>query len=298
MKLLIATVALTFSCAISFAQDLIAEAHQAFQDQDWPAAGEAYSALSESAPGNPQYRYRLAVSQRRLGEYNAAVKNYEAARAAGVPSQFVDLELAHLHVAKGDREKALESLEAAAGGGYGNALAIEQDTELAAISDSDGFAELLALVRRNAEPCQYIEEMRQFDFWIGEWEVYDPQGTVKYGENSITKADRGCFLQESWVSSGGTPRSSMNYYDPGQGRWRQHWVGAGGSIIDIYGGIEDGSMVLEGRLYSLNPPSDTPFRGTWTPLDDGRVRQFFEQSTDNGETWVPWFDGYYQRKTE
>jgi len=36
-------------------------------------------------------------------------------------------------------------------------------------------------------------------------------------------------------------------------------------------------------------------RGTWTPLDDGRVQQFFEQSRDGGESWYTWFDGYYQR---
>jgi hypothetical protein len=39
-----------------------------------------------------------------------------------------------------------------------------------------------------------------------------------------------------------------------------------------------------------------PFRGLWTPLPDGRVRQFFEQSNDGGETWVPWFEGFYTRK--
>ena len=34
----------------------------------------------------------------------------------------------------------------------------------------------------------------------------------------------------------------------------------------------------------------------WTALPDGRVRQFFEISTDDGATWVTWFDGYYTRK--
>ena len=30
----------------------------------------------------------------------------------------------------------------------------------------------------------------------------------------------------------------------------------------------------------------------------GRVRQYFEQSNDGGETWVPWFEGFYTRTSE
>ena len=41
-----------------------------------------------------------------------------------------------------------------------------------------------------------------------------------------------------------------------------------------------------------------PFRGTWTPLEDGVVRQHFEQSGDDGATWTTWFDGYYHPKTD
>jgi hypothetical protein len=33
----------------------------------------------------------------------------------------------------------------------------------------------------------------------------------------------------------------------------------------------------------------------WTPLADGRVRQFFEQSDDDGTNWTPWFEGFYSR---
>ena len=37
-----------------------------------------------------------------------------------------------------------------------------------------------------------------------------------------------------------------------------------------------------------------PFRGRWTPLEDGRVRQLFQQQDDEG-VWQTWFDGYYSR---
>ena len=41
-----------------------------------------------------------------------------------------------------------------------------------------------------------------------------------------------------------------------------------------------------------------PFRALWTPLPDGRVRQFFEQYDAENETWAVWFEGFYTRKSE
>ncbi len=54
-------------------------------------------------------------------------------------------------------------------------------------------------------------------------------------------------------------------------------------------------MVLRGKIYYINQSLEADFRGTWTPLEDGRVRQFFEQSVDGGENWSPWFEGFYSR---
>ncbi len=293
--LLGALLALTFSAN---AQDLADQANQSYQAREWQDAATDYETLSRDDKSNGQYLYRLGVSRRHLGQYQAAVNALESARKTGVPGMFVDLELARLFTLREEPEMALEKLRLAGEQGFGNIQQIEQDPELAALAGSDGFEEAMHVIRRNSAPCEYMERARDFDFWIGEWEVYNKDRTVKYGENTISSRDRGCYLFEQWVGATGNPGSSMNYYDPGQQRWRQHWVGAGGSIIDIYGGLVDGSMVLEGRIYSINPPSDSPFRGTWTPMPDGRVRQFFEQSKDNGKTWVPWFDGYYQRKSE
>jgi hypothetical protein len=38
-----------------------------------------------------------------------------------------------------------------------------------------------------------------------------------------------------------------------------------------------------------------PFRGLWTLLPDGRVRQFFEQYDKDSESWAPWFEGFYTK---
>ncbi len=149
---------------------------------------------------------------------------------------------------------------------------------------------------KKARPCEYDERFRQFDFWIGHWEVSTAAGQVA-GANRIEKGEQGCMLLERWTGGGGGSGTSINYYDTAKGKWVQVWVASAGYSIRIEGGLEDGKMVLVGEIFGLDGKA-LPFRGTWTPLDDGRVRQFFEQSNDNGETWTPWFDGYYKRIDE
>ncbi len=147
---------------------------------------------------------------------------------------------------------------------------------------------------KKARPCEYDERFRQFDFWIGHWEVSNAQGQIA-GTNKIEKAEQGCMLLERWTGRSGGTGTSMNYFDTAKGKWVQVWVASAGYSIRIEGGLEDGAMRLVGELIG-GAGTAIPFRGTWTPLDDGRVRQFFEQSTDDGKTWTTWFDGYYVRK--
>jgi len=67
------------------------------------------------------------------------------------------------------------------------------------------------------------------------------------------------------------------------------------SDCDSWGMTDDG-MAMEGYIHYVGNGTTAPFRALWTPLPDGRVRQYFEQSNDDGGTWVPWFEGFYTRK--
>jgi hypothetical protein len=140
-------------------------------------------------------------------------------------------------------------------------------------------------------PCQDDPRAREFDFWAGEFRVQDAQGNL-LGHNTIRKAQGDCTLIEDWTGAKGGTGTSLNFYDPARGQWRQLWVSPG-TIIDIAGGLVDGSMVLEGTVYYQASGETRPFRGTWTPMSGGVVRQFFEESTDGGATFVPWFEGFY-----
>jgi hypothetical protein len=142
-------------------------------------------------------------------------------------------------------------------------------------------------------PC-VAAEFRQFDFWVGSWEVTDRSGKPA-GRNQITREQLDCVLVERWTSPNGGTGMSMNYYDPQSRRWTQHWVGLG-LILTMTGGLRGNEMVLEGPLQYVRDGRVTILRGTWTSLPDGRVRQHFVESSDGGKTWSEWFDGYYRKE--
>jgi hypothetical protein len=149
--------------------------------------------------------------------------------------------------------------------------------------------------KESSESCSSDTEFGEFDFWIGSWDVSVASGEIA-GQNQITKEQGGCVLVERWVGARGSTGISMNYFDRESGQWVQNWVGSSGSLIDIRGGLVEGSMVLEGEIQDLAVGGGNKFRGTWTLLADGRVRQFFEESPDGGKTWKPWFEGFYTRR--
>jgi len=138
--------------------------------------------------------------------------------------------------------------------------------------------------------CQSVEH-RQFDFWLGVWDVYQPNGQ-KAGESRIESIGAGCALLENWEGRGGFSGKSLNSYDRTDKLWHQTWVDSSGSRLVIAGSLVERQMVL-----SSDPASAGPLqRITWTPNDDGSVRQFWESSADAGKTWAVQFDGKYVRR--
>lgn len=146
-------------------------------------------------------------------------------------------------------------------------------------------------------PCEDDERFAQFDFWVGEWDVHVANGTFA-GSNSIASDYRNCVLVEDYESATGFIGMSVNYLDHQAGEWVQIWNDASGSQINIRGGLTEEGMLLVGTIHYIGNDSTVPFRGLWTPLPDGRVRQFFEQYDSAAEKWVTWFEGFYTRKSD
>lgn len=159
-----------------------------------------------------------------------------------------------------------------------------------------------ALASQTAPPaptqgCQDARS-RQFDFWLGQWEVTNPAGKLA-GHSRIESILGGCVLLENWDSPSGVSGKSFNIYNADTENWEQFWVDNSGSRLHLSGGLHEGRMVLQGAQDKPNAQSGQRQheRITWTPNADGSVRQLWETSTDNGKTWATSFDGLYRRKT-
>ena len=196
----------------------------------------------------------------------------------------------------GDAAAAVATLQKVQGPAPAVVAQLRNSPDFAAVRSREDGKKLIETLRPCAGP-----EFRQFDFWVGDWKVVNAQGQP-LGENTITVRHDGCVVQEEWRSAGGGTGSSYNFYDPRTKQWHQFWVDAGGLqwvSFDEKGNPSTarGGLTKDGAMELVSVPGTSPLvRARWVKLPDGRVRQSFEQSTDNGKTWSQSFDGYYVRK--
>ena len=268
------------------------QAGAVYQKGDWKAAAEAYGAITKREPGNGRAWYRLGVSYAKLGRPKDALPAYLKAETIGQnPTVRYSLACAYANLA--DTSQAYAWLEKAIAGGFRSPETMKSDSDLEALRSSSHFQSLLERAEWNKQPCAHAAENRQFDFWLGEWEVRSPEGTMA-GRNSITRENGDCWIHEHWAGAMAGTGESVNFYNATTKKWHQTWVDDQGAIAEFDGDFRDGAMRLEG--YRQGPNNDQiPARLTLTPLPDGRVRQLGENSTDGGKTWTVLYDLFYTR---
>lgn len=90
-------------------------------------------------------------------------------------------------------------------------VALAQDEEPAAGAPEGGEA----APAPPAPPTCDGPEFRQFDFWVGEWEVHfwGKVGEKQPAVNVIETIQDGCALQENYSSPAGSAGTSLNFYD-------------------------------------------------------------------------------------
>lgn len=147
---------------------------------------------------------------------------------------------------------------------------------------------------QTAAPCKSRPEHRQFDFWVGEWDVLNTQGRLA-GTNSVQLILGDCVLLENWKGARGVEGKSFNVYNAAIGKWQQTWVDSAGNVLELAGEYGDGRMRFAGETPARGG-GKTLHRLTFTRVSADRVRQLWEQSADGGKTWAVAFDGAYVRR--
>lgn len=271
----------------------VSPADLAFEAGQWALAIDEYRKLTDADPTDAISWLRIAQAQRGLNQHALALETLQTAREALAPEAMVEFERARNLASLDQVDAALRALEASEHLGLRALESLEGANEFDELRSNATFQRVYRAVRRRVFPCEGIAAARDFDFWVGTWEVRLEDGTL-VGQNTISRRDGGCTILETWSGAGGSSGTSLNYYQPSRDQWRQIWTGSNGTLIDISGGLIDGVMQLEGTIEYVAQNRIEAFRGTWTRLEDGRVRQLFQEFNIGTNSWQTWFDGYYR----
>ena len=149
-----------------------------------------------------------------------------------------------------------------------------------------------------------------FDFWVGEWQVYNATSGEMRGFDVIEKDLEGCVLRQRWrhvddsFSAPGLPWRFQGVSITGinaAGAWRQLWAdNNGGNLLFEGERDEDGEMVLKSEWY-MTPNKDGVMvraRSTWhwAPQDDGSIKNWgYIQSPDEKAEKRKYFDIVYRK---
>jgi hypothetical protein len=228
------------------------DAARDFEAKRWAEAAAAYEEITAREPANARALIRLARARAANGQAAEALVALEAWFATGEGTYQVAM-----------RAPEFESLRG--------------DPRFTTIVDA-------------SKPCN-TPEFRQFDFWLGDWDVDSAAAPGRTSRNRITSINDGCALREEYATPDGYTGTSLNFYDAARKLWHQTWIDNQGGALYLEGGMEGAAMVLRSVGDAQNVQ-----RISWTRLEDGRVRQLWEATTDGGKTWTIVFDGQYTRR--
>lgn len=265
-------------------------ANELYTQKKFAESAAAFTDVLKDEPQNGRAWYLLGMSFHFAGKYEQAIAAFEK-NLGIVPQNAMSMYNAACgHSRLKQPDKAFEWLDKAVKAGPGVLGNIDADPDLENIRGDARFAKLRDTVDRAVKPCKYSAESRQFDFWIGRWDVFAPNGQ-KVGINIIEPFADGCSVMENWTSTTSSNGKSINYYDSSTQKWYQFWIGSGGGALRYEGTFMEGAMRFEAETVANG--KKTYHRLTFSKNDDGSVRQFAELSNDEGKTWTVSYDFKY-----
>lgn len=147
-------------------------------------------------------------------------------------------------------------------------------------------------------PACATPEHRQFDYWVGYWDVYLTGTETLVAHSLIERRYNGCAIRENWMPLRNQGGGSFSAWRPESRTWRQTWVDSSGSWAEFSGGIVNGAMELTGPWAGAGPQGQPAIvRMRYDRGENGTVRQHVQASTDNGRTWTPTYDFTYRPST-
>ena len=264
---------------------------------DWDGAAAIYASLVKRTPDNPLLWYRLGFALHSDGDFVAAADAYAHAAELGFSPPLTAYNRACSLARAGDVDGAFAQLEVAVGAGFDDPGLLSQDADLASLRGDPRLAALGERADRNARPCSFDKHYQQLDFWVGDWDLVDANGT-RLGRDTVEVVERGCGLREVWAGALGQSGQSLSSFDAARGVWVQLWTASTGAVVVYEGGLDEGGALVMTGTRARPDGSATPARATWRPQPDGRVQLVMATSTDGGQTWGTTLEAWFVRRPD
>ncbi len=152
-----------------------------------------------------------------------------------------------------------------------------------------------SLAQSDSQCLCCTENHKAFDFWVGDWTVYDTSGKI-IGTNKVVKLQDSCVLQENWKASNkSNTGTSYNFFDSSNNTWNQVWISNTGNVLNLKGNLSnDGIMILKSKL--VNGPNGNYYNQiTWSKNNKDSVIQRWEILNESGEPISKAFEGIYKK---
>ena len=269
------------------------QANQAYSTKNWNTSADAFGAITKADPANALAWLRLGVSLHKLQKYDealAAFKRIESDSQLGASAFYREAEtLTKLN----RKDDAFLALNKAVDAGFVQTDLIQKDDDLIPLHEDPAFKKIIDKADAVAHPCAHQPEYRQFDFWIGEWDVFTTQGHNPAGTSNIQLILDQCVILENWT--GGGTGKSFNHYDTRLKKWIQDWVDSQSNSVHFERRLENGVMSY---FADSADARGSPIRRhmQFVPIDADHVRQYSQASSDHGKSWTMEYDFTYVRK--
>ncbi len=272
------------------------KADQLLAAMDWARASAAYQQVVQLEPRNGRAWFRFGIALAHVGNDKRAVEAFEQAGKLGLDeSPKVAWEAALAYARLKNEEQTIDWLSRVVDGGLRSEV-LSRTTAFDFMRSDPSFQALAARATANDARACGAPAYGGLDFWLGEWAVYDAD-RVRVGTDTVQKSADGCSIAETWNGTLGDTGRSLNFFDVRANRWNQVWIGDTGGIVQQSGQEIEGKVQFTGQ--SRRPDGALVInRLTLSPLEDGRLRQLAETSTDNGHSWVTQFDFTFVRVTK
>lgn len=284
---------------IGFSQQQMQHADSLFMEKDYPAAKKLYRQLLQDTAADALHFNRLGFAEYSTGDYENAERHFRKSLALRpIPPLKASIysRLARTSAKKHNDRQAFDYLDSAISNGY---LAIrELDTvkDFTGIRKDERFKQIRDGLYNALYPCMNDARAREFDFWIGEWDVFVSGTNTRVGHSLVQKVSGGCALLENW-NSAVSEGKSLNYIDDSTKKWKQVWIGSyAAGKQDFTGGVyRDSAMVF---CFTTSGGAGVKAQGRFSFFNQGpgKVRQLNELSADGGNTWTVQYDFTYLRK--